>query len=123
MNVLETEPATPSQVGVVVGQFERLGFTRHDRAERLAISAAFLGLDGLESTKDLTKGQAGKLYSLLLGIGDRDELRAAAGLDVKDLAVVEPSSQTLAGVIFRIAVLARSISFPLASMTWTAPGS
>jgi hypothetical protein len=101
--MLATEPATPSQVGVVVRQFERLGFTGSDRAERLTISAALLGLDGLGSTKDLTMGQAGQLYRTLAGIRGRGELRAAARLAGEDQA----GGPTLADVIMRAAVLIR----------------
>ena len=110
--VLETEPATSDQVGVVVRQFERLGFTGYDRAERLALSAALLGLDALDSTKDLTKGQAGKLYRMLLGIGDRDELRAAARIADEGQADEQARRPTLADLVLRIAVYAYAARTP-----------
>jgi hypothetical protein len=78
MAVLESAPATPNQRGAIHGEFVRLGFGRADRAERLAVCAELLGLDKLRSTADLTMGQAGQLYSLLLGICRRAELDAAA---------------------------------------------
>jgi hypothetical protein len=84
--VLATAPATPNQRGAIMGEFERLGFEEADRAERLAICAALAGLENLGSTADLTMGQAGQLYRMLLDIGDRDELLAAAGLADEDQA-------------------------------------
>jgi hypothetical protein len=84
--VLATEPATPYQRGAIMGEFERLGYGRADRAERLAVCAALLDLDDLGSTAHLVMGQAGQLYRLLLGIAGRAELLAAAGLDGEDQA-------------------------------------
>lgn len=68
----ESTPATPAQVGAIVGEFERLGVV--DRAERLAISAELLGLENLGSTKHLVMGDAGRLYRMLLDVRDRGEL-------------------------------------------------
>jgi hypothetical protein len=103
--VLETESATPKQVGVVRREFERLGFKEVDRAERLAISAALVGLDSLTSTKDLTMGQAGKLYSTLIGVANRDELQAAARIGDADDG---PGGPTLCDLIRLVAVRALS---------------
>ena len=74
---LETEPATRKQVGVVRRELQRLGFAGGDRAERLAACAALVGRDELDSTRDLTKGQAGQLYRWLLDVRDRGDLDAA----------------------------------------------
>ena len=73
--------ATPAQVAAVNNQFWYLGYRRADRAERLAVCAALLGLDELASTKDLTAGQAGQLVRMLAqlrGRGGLDEAIAAA---------------------------------------------
>lgn len=79
-HVQATTPATPNQVGAIRRECERLGFTEAERAGRLAICAALAGLEQLGSTADLTMGQAGQLLRALLDLGDRDELRAAAGI-------------------------------------------
>lgn len=75
--MLDTEPATPTQRGAVMGEFARLGFhPRRDRAERLAACARLLGLDALDSTAGLTMGQAGQLVNTLRHVRDRAELAA-----------------------------------------------
>jgi hypothetical protein len=79
--VLATEPATPEQLGAVMGEFRRIGLDHSaERAERLVICAALLGLDDLASTRDLVMGQAGQLVRALRQVADRAELEAAAGL-------------------------------------------
>ena len=80
--VLAIAPLTAAQRGAIQGEFTRLGVT--DRAERLAISAALLGLDRLGSTTDLTQGQAGKLLGQLRDIRNRDELAAVLLSDHED---------------------------------------
>jgi hypothetical protein len=95
--VLATEPATPNQIGAIHREFARLGVT--DRAERLAICAALLGVDDLGSTTHLVMGQAGQLYAELLGLADRDELLAAAGLDDEHQGEAPGSAPTFAEVI------------------------
>lgn len=74
------EPATPRQVGALHHQFERLGYRPADRHARLATCAAMLGLDGLDTTKDLSKGQAGQLAARLAGITGRGHLAAVPGV-------------------------------------------
>ncbi|HEY1621757.1 MAG TPA: hypothetical protein VGG25_29320 [Streptosporangiaceae bacterium] len=75
MSRLETEPLTERQLGAVLGEFRRLGLDRPaDRAERLAVSAELLGLDGLDSTRDLVMGEAGRLVSILRNTASRAEL-------------------------------------------------
>jgi len=73
-----TPPATRTQVGALHGQFRRLGFPRwetsRDRAARLAACAALLGIDRLDSTRDLTMGQAGILIHDLPLFTSRDDL-------------------------------------------------
>ena len=122
-HVLATEPATPNQRGVVMREFERLGFGEADRAERLAICAALAGLENLGSTADLRMGEAGQVYRVLLGVADRDELRAAAGVvdedqaheddegqadedDDEGQADEQPAGPTLAGAIKHLVILA-----------------
>jgi hypothetical protein len=76
MSRLETEPLTDLQFGAIQREFTRLGYARAERDERLALSAELLGLDGLGSTRDLVKGQAGLLLHTLLDTGSRAELDA-----------------------------------------------
>jgi hypothetical protein len=76
MSGMETEPLTDLQFGAIQREFTRLGYARAERDERLAVSAGLLGLDGLGSTRDLVKGQAGVLLRILLGTGSRAELDA-----------------------------------------------
>jgi hypothetical protein len=70
--MLATEPATGTQVGAVIGEFERLGVV--DRGERLAITAELLGLEHVSSTTDLVMGDAGRLVAMLRRTRDRAEL-------------------------------------------------
>jgi hypothetical protein len=77
LEMLATEPATPMQVGAIMGEFDRLGVA--DRAERLALSAELLGLDELDSTTDLVMGEAGRLVGILRSTRDRAELGDAGG--------------------------------------------
>lgn len=73
LEMLATTPATRAQVGAIAGEFQRrMGVRRRD--QRLEISAALLHLDGLNSTADLTMGQAGKLLHILRSTPDRAEL-------------------------------------------------
>jgi hypothetical protein len=74
--VLATEPATPRQLGAVLHQFERLGYqdNRWDRPARLAAAAALLHLGQLDSTRQLTMGQAGQLLHALQGFRSRAQL-------------------------------------------------
>jgi len=99
---LATEPATRNQVGAIHREFERLGFREKDRAERLAVSAAMLGLGSLRSTRDLTMGEAGCLVCLLLVTADRRELPAPgrpAAAETGD-AGGDRDGSTLAAVIW-----------------------
>jgi hypothetical protein len=79
LEMLATEPATPMQVGAIMGEFDRLGVA--DRAERLALSAELLGLDELDSTTDLMMGEAGRLVGILRSTRDRVELPDVSTLD------------------------------------------
>lgn len=79
LEMLATEPATPTQVGAIHGEFARLGVSA--RAERLAISAALLGLDDLGSTRDLVMGDAGRLVGMLRQTSARSELPDVEQLD------------------------------------------
>ena len=82
LHMLGTEPATSTQVGAIIGEFERLGVA--DRAERLAICAELLGLEELGSTSGLVMGQAGYLVNLLQRTRDRAELAAVTAAAVGD---------------------------------------
>jgi hypothetical protein len=104
LEVLATEPATGAQVGAIIGEFGRLGIT--DRAERLAITAALLGLEHVGSTTDLVMGDAGRLVAMLRRTHDRAELpdvtAAAVDDDQADEHVTEKPRGDLAT---RLAVL------------------
>jgi len=76
---LAVRPATDNQVGCLHRHFERLGYRRADRDDRLATCAALLGLDGLATMTDLRQGQAGQLARMLAGIRTRAQLAAAPG--------------------------------------------
>lgn len=78
----ETAPLTPDQRGAILGHCDRLGLA--DRCERLAVLAELLGLDNLESTADLTLGQAGRLVNLLQHTRDRGELLELAAAAAHD---------------------------------------
>lgn len=81
-HVLESEPATPNQVGAIHGEFRRLGIG--DRDKRLAITAELLGLGELDSTTDLVMGEAGRLIGILRQTRDRSELPLAADDEDQD---------------------------------------
>lgn len=74
--VQATEPATPNQVGALHHEFKRLGYqdNRWDRPARLGAAAALLHLGQLNSTHDLTMGQAGQLLRALRGYRSRTQL-------------------------------------------------
>jgi hypothetical protein len=64
--VLATEPATRNQVGAIHGKFRDLGFRPgRDRDDRLAYTAALAGLDQLDSSSQLTQGEAGRVVGQL----------------------------------------------------------
>lgn len=96
---LASTPVTRAQVGAILGEYEkRMRINRRD--QRLAISAALLGLDDLNSTWDLTMGQAGKLLHMLRATKDRAELdeRVAAAIREHEQQRHDPGS-TLAGIL------------------------
>jgi hypothetical protein len=117
LEVLATEAATPTQVGAIIAEFRRLGVV--DRGERLAISAALLGLGDLGSTSDLVMGDAGRLLSLMRHVRDRGELPDADQLDEDDdgqddeqgTGNVAPVADrvTLGGLLDQIAVFLRQL--------------
>jgi len=72
-------PLTPPQRGAILGHCARLGLV--DRRERLAVLAELLNYDGLESTADLTLGDAGRLVNILEHTHDRAELPDVGQLD------------------------------------------
>jgi hypothetical protein len=75
--ILATEPATPNQVGTVIGEWQRLGLGHpDDRAERLKLTARLLGLAKIGSTTDLVMGDAGRLIGMLRDCEDRASLGA-----------------------------------------------
>lgn len=71
---LEIRPLTGSQLGRLHYEARRLGLD--NRAERLAVAASLLGVDGLGSFTELRQGQAGWLVHFLDGIASRAELDA-----------------------------------------------
>jgi hypothetical protein len=108
---IESVPLTPAQRGRIMAECARLGLA--GRAERLAVLARLLGLDGLGSTADLTQGQAGRLVSLFQRIRDRSglpEITAAAGGGQGDGEHQDGEPVTLAGALIRAAVMICAIS-------------
>lgn len=79
LTLLDTEPATLNQRGRIMHECDRLGLV--DRTERLAVLAAVLGIDGLDSTADLVMGQAGQLVNVLQRTRDRAELPDVLAID------------------------------------------
>lgn len=76
---LATRPATVAQLGALHEHFQRLGCLRSDRGRRLAACAALLGLDDLDTMRQLSQGQAGQLVKTLSRITSPAELAALAG--------------------------------------------
>jgi len=107
--VLATEPATSNQRGAIMREFGRLGFGEEDRAERLAACAALLGLDELDTTGDLTMGQAGQLVGTLMRFADRGELTAAAYL--ADAGSADGSGQPAGRVALRDLIRAIAVAY------------
>lgn len=63
---LETAPLTVNQLGAIHGEFRRLGYRDPwDRAARLAVTAALADSGPIDSTKELTEGQAGRVVGAL----------------------------------------------------------
>ena len=111
----ESTPLTPDQRGAILGHCDRLGLTY--RPERLAVLAELLELDELESTADLTLGQAGRLVNLLQRTRDRAELPdpAAAADDDDDGQDDEPDAG--AGAVAKPVTLADALG-KLALALW-----
>jgi len=116
--VLATESATPTQVGALHGEFRRLGYNEdEDRAERLAVCATLSGLGELETTSDLTMGEAGRLINLLRQTRDAGELAAllpARGEHQGDEVPAVEGGMTLAQALARVIAIALAI--------WNKPG-
>lgn len=112
---LDERPVTAHQRGAIMRECGRLGL--RDRGERLAVLAALIGLEELNSTADLTQGQGGKVVGILQRIRDRSELpgRDAADEVDKDQAdergglgdapAAGVGGMTLAEALCRVAVL------------------
>lgn len=84
-DLMATERITRNQRGAIMREFDRLGFHyKRDRADRLAVCAALLGIDGLDSTDDLTQGQAGQLVNALQRTATRAELPRIVTAPVAD---------------------------------------
>jgi hypothetical protein len=112
--MLATRPATPNQRGAVLREFGRLGFhDEHDRAERLAICAALLGLEELGSTRDLVMGQAGQLVNILQRVRDRGEL-AAVELSPRASAADEHQDDEAVGERITVVAAVKGIIFLVA---------
>lgn len=91
---LDREPLTGNQLGAIHREFYRLGFhVTADRAERLRLTAELARVPSIESTKDLTMGQAGRVVGLLTGCGTARELYA--------LTEAEPEARGLLAGLWR----------------------
>lgn len=78
---LDTEPLTANQLGRIMAEFDRLGLysRKYHRAERLRLTAILAGYPSeLETTKDLTMGEAGRVVRSLIECGTLPELYAIA---------------------------------------------
>ena len=76
-NRLDTDPLTLVQLGAIHGEFRRLGFDPADRAGRLEVTAALARVSGgIESTRELTMGEAGRVIGALRDCPGRAELAA-----------------------------------------------
>lgn len=73
---LDTDPLTINQLGRIHQEFARLGFGPADRAERLRLTAELARSGPLESTKDLSMGEAGRAIGALLRCLTTDDLYA-----------------------------------------------
>jgi hypothetical protein len=63
---LDTDPLTSNQLGRIHHEFARLGFGRAaDRPERLRLTAELAGSGPIESTNDLSRGEAGRAIGAL----------------------------------------------------------
>jgi hypothetical protein len=71
---------TPNQISRLHLGFERLGYGPADRAARLEMAAAWLGIERIGSFTDLRQGQAGQLVRALPSYRTRAELEADARL-------------------------------------------
>lgn len=73
---LDTDPLTINQLGRIHQEFARLGFGRADRAERLRLTAELARSGPIESTKDLSMGEAGRAIRALARCLTADDLYA-----------------------------------------------
>jgi hypothetical protein len=89
------DPATPAQYGLAARLFEKLGYA--DREIRLEAAAVLLGLDGLGSFRDLSKGKCGWLICHVGACTSPAELTAA----VRVAAPLPPLFQVIALLIQR----------------------
>lgn len=108
--VLDSEPVTPNQRGAIMRECSRLGIT--GRAERLAILAAMLGFDALESTADLTQGQGGYLVRALSEAGERADLPTVPSISGQD-DEPEEDRMSLIDVLLQIVISATRTRSPL----------
>jgi hypothetical protein len=75
--ILDRKPLTSNQLGAIHREFYRLGFhVTADRAERLRLTAELARVPSIDSTKDLTMGQAGRVVRLMIGCSTVRELYA-----------------------------------------------
>lgn len=116
---IESVPVTGNQLGRIIAEYRRLGLGgAEDRAGRLAITAALAGTGELDSTRDLTQGQAGRVVHALLGCPDQASLYAAAGLGADRQAAGEPDRDGISlgkAIILAIAVIIDAWHKPNAS--------
>src|SRR6266516_3778955 len=89
---LAVEPLTEAQLGAIHGEFRRLGFhVRYDRPERLRLTAELAGTPVVDTTNDLTMGEAGRVIRALRG--------GRTIAEVYDLARPEPRRGWLAAFV------------------------
>ena len=75
---VRAKPLTSTQRGAIMGHLHRLGLDQPAwRAARLAICAALLGVERVESITHLSRGQGGQLVGTLGRCRDARDLAAA----------------------------------------------
>jgi hypothetical protein len=62
---LDTEPLTLTQLGAIHGEFRRLGYRAADRTDRLRVTERLARSGPIETTRDLTMGEAGRTIRAL----------------------------------------------------------
>ena len=99
---------TTAQLGRIREEYRRLGIGDSDREQRLAITAALLGLSAVATTKDLDSNEAGQLIGFLSGFDDQRGLQDA----VAAVAAARRAKMRAKFFVQLAGVLARDVPCP-----------